>query len=43
MNNMVIFSLLLAVVVVAIDTLSILRLKRRVKQRNMELGLEGND
>ncbi|HSH73249.1 MAG TPA: hypothetical protein VK974_09350 [Methylophilaceae bacterium] len=43
MNNMVILSLLLAVSVVAIDALSILRLKRKVKQRNMETGLEGND
>lgn len=36
MNQMVIFSLLLALVVVAIDAWSIAALKRKVRQRSLE-------
>jgi len=36
MNKMVIFSLLLSIIVVAIDALSIMGLKRKVEQRKLQ-------
>jgi len=36
MNKMVIFSLLLSIIVVAIDALSVMSLKRKVQQRKLQ-------